>query len=292
MAKSRQKKHSEEHENQERWLVSYADFITLLFAFFVVMYSISSVNESKYRVLSDTLDQAFSLPNKTLDPIQVGEIIRQNDSVPVVIPMEENSREIREKMEKVIELQQQQDQLRKISKQIEEMLSPYIDQELIEVTSDELWLKVEMKSSLLFASASAKLAGEAIPVLRKIGEIFRRLPNTIHVEGYTDDRPIVTPEFPSNWELSAGRAASVVSQLVKEGINPERLAAIGYGEYHPVADNKLEEGREKNRRVVLVLLAQSAARFKLDASEQENLTDAEVNTPLSEDPQPTAGRQQ
>ncbi|MCI0655410.1 MAG: flagellar motor protein MotD [Methylococcaceae bacterium] len=291
VAKSRRKKHAEEHENQERWLVSYADFITLLFAFFVVMYSISSINESKYRVLSDTLDQAFSFPDKTLDPIQVGEIIRRKESVPVVIPMQNDPPEIDQKLEKIHDLEQQQEQLRKISNQIEEMLSPYIDQDLIEVTSDELWLKVEMKSSLLFASASAKLAGEAIPVLRKIGEIFRKLPNTIHVEGYTDDRPIETREFPSNWELSAGRSASVVSQLVKEGIDPERLAAIGYGEYHPIADNKIEAGREKNRRVVLVLLAQSAARFKWNESEQQRLTHSAVKTPPAGDSQATAGRE-
>lgn len=288
MTRRRRKKHAEEHENHERWLVSYADFITLLFAFFVVMYSISSINESKYRVLSDTLDQAFSFPNKTLDPIQIGEIIRQEDSLPVVVPLENNSREFDEKLEKVIELDKQHEELRKISNQIREMLSPYIDQELIEVASDELWLKVEMKSSLLFASASTKLQDDAIPVLRKIGEIFRKLPNTIHVEGYTDDRPIKTPEFPSNWELSAGRAATVVSQLVKEGVNPERLAAIGYGEYHPVADNRFEEGREKNRRVVLVLLAQSASRFRLQGMGEEKSTDSVAAMPET-DPHTTRG---
>ena len=263
LARSRRKKPVEEHENHERWLVSYADFITLLFAFFVVMYAISSVNESKYRVLSDTLDEAFSFPEKNLDPIQIGEIVRRRESIPAEIPIKSQSAETEKTSEEDAE---QQDQLSKVSNQIKELLSPYIDQDLIEVSRDDLWLKVEMKSSLLFASGSSKLAENAIPILRKISEILRELPNTLHVEGYTDDRPIETSEFPSNWELSAGRAASVVSQLVKEGVNPGRLAAIGYGEYHPIADNRLEAGREKNRRVVLVLLAQSAARFKMAKS--------------------------
>ena len=285
MVRSRRKRLSEIDEKHERWLVSYADFITLLFAFFVVMYSVSSVNESKYKVLSDTLENAFSSPQKNLEPIQVGEISRQNEPIPPILQVQDNPHEMTEKLEKILELEQQQDQLRRISNQIEEVLSPYIDDELIDVTRDELWLKVEMKSRLLFASGSAKLAGDAVPVLRKIGEIFHQMPNTIHVEGYTDDRPIETLEFPSNWELSAGRAASVVSQLVKEGVHPERLAAIGYGEYHSIADNKLKEGRDKNRRVVLVLLAQSASRYKIAAIETEkNLLSSESHSPAEHDP--------
>lgn len=262
MASNRRKKSADEHENHERWLVSYADFITLLFAFFVVMYSVSTINESKYRVLSDTLDQAFSFPDRTMDPIQLGEIIRRDESPAVLLPMDDKSEQSNPELDKIRELRLQKEQLIKLSKQIEESLSPYIDRNLIEVERDDLWLKVEMKSSLLFGSGSAKLAREAFPLLRKISEIFREVPNSVHVEGYTDDRPIETVEFPSNWELSAGRAASVVSQLVKEGVRPERMAAIGYGEYHPVADNQTESGREKNRRVVLVLLSASAARFK------------------------------
>lgn len=284
MVRIRRKRFSEIEEKHERWLVSYADFITLLFGFFVVMYSISSVNESKYKVLSDTLEDAFSSPQKNLEPIQVGEISRQIEPIPPIIPVQDNPRQMTEKLEKMLQLEQQQDQLRRISNQIEEVLSPYIDDELIDVTQDELWLKVEMKSRLLFASGSAKLAGDALPVLRKIGEIFHPMANTIHVEGYTDDRPIETLEFPSNWELSAGRAASVVSQLVKEGVRPERLAAIGYGEYHSIADNKLKEGRDKNRRVVLVLLAESASRYKMTGIEAERLLSSGSTSSADEDP--------
>ncbi|MGR9106478.1 MAG: flagellar motor protein MotD [Gammaproteobacteria bacterium] len=284
MARSRRKKLIQDNQNHDRWLVSYADFITLLFGFFVVMYSVSSLNEGKYKVLTDTLEQAFSFPNRSLDPIQIGKISRRSEASPVILQQENNPPEINEKLEKVRELERQQQEMSKISKQIEEMLSPYIDQELIETTRDDLWLKIEMKSSLLFASGSAQLAPAAIPVLSKIATVFHNLPNTIHVEGHTDDRPIETPAFPSNWELSAGRAASVVSRLVQEGVNPQRMAAIGYGEYHPVADNRLEEGREKNRRVVLVLLAQSVSRFKLDGSDEDQPILFEVTSPAARKP--------
>ena len=271
MARSRRTSVQENAENHERWLISYADFITLLFAFFVIMYSISSVNEGKYRVLSDSLDDAFAEPEQTLDPIQIGEIRRDINPIESLIVGHSDPDKITEQLEKIIDLEQEQSRLTRISDQIEEVLSPYIDQELIDVKQNELWIEVEMKSAMLFASGSADLSHDALPVLQKIGEILRNLPNTIHVEGYTDNKPIHTIAFPSNWELSAGRAASVVNQLNHNGVKPERMAAIGYGEFHPVADNLTEKGRYKNRRVVLVLLAQSAARHKILSDERSKL---------------------
>jgi len=261
----------ESEENHERWLVSYADFITLLFAFFVVMYSVSSVNEGKYRVLSDSLDDAFSEPEKTLKPIQIGEIKRSKKPIIDPIVTQPESTSSVEQWDEFVERTAQRNRLQRVSNQVKEVLSPYIDQELVEVKSDDLWVKIDMKSSMLFPSGSARLSRKAYPVLRKIGEILRHLPNTIDVEGYTDNRPIKTIEFPSNWELSASRAASVVNRLAKGGINPQRMAAIGYGEYHPIADNRLKQGREKNRRVVLVLLAASVARHKIEPTEREKL---------------------
>ena len=274
MARTRKRTVEADHENHERWLISYADFITLLFAFFVVLYSISSVNEGKYRVLSDSIGDAFELPNKTLDPIQIGEIKRDNNPIENLIVGYPDSERLTEQLEKVIDLEQEHERLRRISDQIQEVLSPYIDRELIDVKQHELWIEVEMKSAMLFSSGSADLSPGAGPVLRKIGEILRHLPNTVHVEGYTDNRPIHTVVFPSNWELSAGRAASVVNQLTHEGISPERMAAIGYGEYHAIADNNTEDGRYKNRRVVLILLAQSATRHKISTNERSQLLKA------------------
>ena len=293
MAKTRRRSIEVEHENHERWLISYADFITLLFAFFVVLYSISSVNEGKYRVLSDSLDKAFAVPETTLDPIQIGEIKRENNPIESLIAGYPDSEVLTEQFEKVIDMEQEHSRMRRVSDQIQEVLSPYIDQELIDVKQSELWIEVEMKSAMLFASGSADLSRSARPVLQKIGEILRYLPNTIHVEGYTDNRPIHTIAFPSNWELSAGRAASVVSQLTREGVNPKRMAAIGYAEYHAIADNKTEVGRYKNRRVVLVLLAQSAARHKILSDERSQLLEsAAVNKTSTSSLRPVIVRKQ
>ncbi|HHJ37889.1 MAG: hypothetical protein AXA67_02030 [Methylothermaceae bacteria B42] len=260
----------EEHENHERWLVSYADFITLLFAFFVVMYAISSLNEGKYKVLAESLDKAFKEPSqKTLDPIQIGETPK------TVNPLDALVNAAKPVTEPVSEEGQEQIKLQKISEQIEEVLAPYVDDDLVAVTRNEFWVAVEMKSGMLFASGSAKLSKAADPVLSKLAEIVREMPdNPIYIEGHTDNVPIQTREFPSNWELSAARAASVVRKLVETGVAPKRLAAVGYGENHPVADNNSEEGRYRNRRVVMVLQAKNLARYQVLSKERKNLTQA------------------
>ncbi len=265
------KKREEEHINQERWLVSYADFITLLFAFFVVMYAISSVNEGKYRVLSDTLNHAFTEPTRSLQPVQVGEINRSGNTVigdkrgisltdePVstIKPLpEENARKKKPKTP-APELfdQAAADELFQVAEEIRFSLKPFVDKGLVDVKHTPYWVEVDMKSSMLFPSGSARLSREALDALRAVVGILKPVPNPVHVEGYTDDVPISTRAFPSNWELSAARAASVVHFFSRQGIRPDRLAAIGYGEHRPVATNETEEGRNQNRRVSLIIMA-------------------------------------
>ncbi len=257
----------EHTENHDRWLVSYADFITLLFAFFVVMYSISSVNEGKYRVLSRSLDSAFEIMDKTNKPIQIGEPAASFD--PIQIATSAAQRKTDQQL--TDEIREERQRLGRISEQFEEVLEPYIDKQLISVKRNDFWVELEMKSRMLFSSGEADLADSALPVLKKIAEIFREVPNVIYVEGHTDDIPIETVEFPSNWDLSAARAASVVKQLTKLGISPGRLAAVGYGEFHPIADNRVEEGRFNNRRVVLVLMSQALARYGVEDGERNKL---------------------
>lgn len=286
---ARRKKLREEQENHERWLVSYADFITLLFAFFVVMYSISSINEGKYRILAEALTQAFSEspkklaePQRTLEPIQIGEVVRRIEPIKAGIMGDAIAQPTEENAAWLEALAHEQAQLKAISERLKEALSPYIDEDLIAVTREQLWIEVEMKSSLLFGSARAEPSEKALPVLKKIGGILRQIPNSVHVEGHTDNLPISTIEFPSNWELSAARAASIVHHLMQYGISPERMAAIGYGEYHPVADNRTEEGRYNNRRVVLVLLSQAAARYALGSNERAGLMTSSAKSPGEE----------
>jgi chemotaxis protein MotB len=275
------KKRTEDHENLERWMVSYADFITLLFAFFVVMYAISSINEGKYRVLSDALVAAFRDPRKTVDPIQLGQITHSSTTnstaefierpriagIPVTIvkttgpDMLENTAE-----EAMDEDRRKARNIIKIAEAVSRALQQLVDQGLVNVRTGDQWLEVEIKDSVLYPSGSAQLQSEAIPVLHKVAEILRPFPNPIRVEGFTDNMPINTLLYPSNWELSGARAASVVRLFVTEGIEPKRMSALGYSEFRPIATNETAAGRAQNRRVVLVVLADEALARVLDQS--------------------------
>ncbi len=255
---ARKRKH-EEHENHERWLVSYADFITLLFAFFVVMYAISSVNEGKYRVLSSALVSAFSHPQKTIEPIQYGTPLRSP-----IIQHESLFKDSQLKNEstidspgvdhRIVPTPKEMADMQKLADEIEYNLKPLIDQELITVTKTNQGLEIEIKSNILFASGAAVLSLQAIAPLKKIAAVLAKVPNDINVEGYTDNVPISTASFPSNWELSAARAASVVRLFTQSGLQAMRLKAIGFGEHQPIADNATELGRSKNRRVAIMVL--------------------------------------
>ncbi|MDH4273477.1 MAG: flagellar motor protein MotD [Gammaproteobacteria bacterium] len=249
---SKKKKH-EEHENLERWLVSYADFITLLFAFFVVLYAMSSINEGKYKDLSDSMIAAFQTEPRSMKVVQVGDIKRPKESNMLDKNPSAGAPDTPQQQQRDVESQLS---LKQMSNEIEAAMSGLMDKELVKLRRDENWLEVEMNTSILYDSGSAVLAPRALPVLREIAYILRKFPNPINVEGFTDGIPIHTDLFRSNWELSAARAASVVHLFMENGVAPKRMAAIGYGEFRPVADNATEVGRNKNRRVVLAILAQ------------------------------------
>ena len=128
-----------------------------------------------------------------------------------------------------------------------------------------------MNSELLFLSGEAALSKKAPPVLKEIVQVINGLPNAINVEGHTDNIPISNLKFPSNWDLSSARATSVVQAFVREGVNPTRLSAVGYGEFHPIGDNTTDEGRFKNRRVTLVLMSQAFSRYGANDEERAKL---------------------
>lgn len=253
--KKRRKRGVVENDNADRWLVSYADFITLLFAFFVVMYAISSVNDGKYRVLSDTLVEAFKTPPKSIQPIQIGKPLQgQVSPTPNTVGVPKPIRLDTPKPE------QPQHHMVQIANRIKRNLQSLVDKKLIKVTSNKLWVEVEINTSILFSSGSAELELEADGPLKKLAGMLSRLPNYIDVEGYTDNLPINNSVYPSNWELSAARAASVVQMFIKSGVDPDHLSVIGYGQYRPIADNNTIEGRRQNRRVRVVILADKNAR--------------------------------
>jgi chemotaxis protein MotB len=235
------RRHHEEHENHERWLVSYADFITLLFAFFVVMYSISSINEGKYKILSDSLVGAFNQPDRAIKPIPVGEERPLTTEPERPLDQDTPAGEDPSKA------------LQEISEAVKSAFGDLIKSDQLTVRGNELWIEIELNSSLLFPSGDAIPNDTAFTIIEKVAKILAPYENPIHVEGFTDNLPIKTAQFPTNWELSTARAASIVRMMAMDGVNAGRLAAVGYGEFQPIADNATAEGRARNRRVVLVV---------------------------------------
>lgn len=234
--------HRDEHENHERWLVSYADFITLLFAFFVVMYSISSINEGKYKILSETLTGVFNQPDRSIRPIPIGEDRPRTTQAPND-DMQQGGQDSRDAG----------DPLTQIANSVREQFGDLIKSDQLSVRGNELWIEITLNSSLLFPSGDAMPADAAFDIVEKVARILTPYQNPIHVEGFTDNVPIHNAQYPTNWELSTARAASIVRLLAQDGVDPGRLAAVGYGEFQPLADNANAEGRARNRRVVLVI---------------------------------------
>jgi len=258
------KRRCEEHTNHEAWAIPYGDLITLLLAFFVVMYAVSVVDAGKYRVLSNSLVEAFG-SQIPLEPIQIGDpSLASNlaaDNVKrLLVPIEnatsptdvaiENSLEAVDNAERARILKE----VKEMSQEIESSLGGLINDDKIQVTRKAYWLEITINSSLLFSSGSATLEAAAKPALESVAAILAKRDARIHVEGHTDNLPIKNPIYPSNWELSSGRAATVVNLFAQNGVNPERMVAIGYAEFQPVTNNDNETGRAQNRRVSIIVL--------------------------------------
>ena len=234
-------------DNHERWLVSYADFITLLFAFFVVMYAISSVSEGKYRVLSDSLVGAFQ--NKAREPavVQSGALPtpRAPDSLPRRIGRPtEQQRKLRE-------------QMRDIAQDILKVVDPLVREGQVRVTQTNRGISIEINASVLFAPGQAQLRADSTRALQQVARVLGKTEKTLQIEGYSDNTPIGTAQFPSNWELSAARASSVARLFIDHGVAEERLSVIGYGPNRAVAPNDTAEGRARNRRVTVMILEET-----------------------------------
>ena len=236
------RRYLDEVDNHERWLVSYADFITLLFAFFVVMYALSTVNEGKYRILSESMATAFrNVP-----------INAASDRPIVVMPPIPAAQQAAVKTSDAVK-QKQRDKMRNVAKDILKVMAPLIEQGKVRVLETSRGVSIEINDSILFSPGQALLHPALIKAMRAIAEVLAPTDFPITIEGHTDNVPINTPQFPSNWELSAVRATTVLRLFADSGVAGERLTAIGYADTRPVEPNVLADGRARNRRVTILI---------------------------------------
>lgn len=236
----RRKAEPEKAASHERWLITYADLITLLMIFFVLMYTISNVNAKKFSQLSASMSVALGGAPKIIGESQ-GESFIDNMTKAGAQTAAEVEAEA----------------LDKATKSLEEYINLQGLSGKVEITREERGLVISLKESLLFKIGSADINKDAKGTILSVGQVLAVLRNNIKIEGHTCNLPIKTAQFPSNWELSTTRATNVVKFLINEGnFNPERLSATGYGEFRPIVPNTTEKNRARNRRVDIVVLKQ------------------------------------
>ena len=277
----------EDPEDKDRWLISYADLMTSMFAFFVVLYAVSSVQEKKFLQMSSSLGNALGNPSapisSKLGNISSNPLMLENLQLPtdflapepisVLIPpaleltsiSEEptpvNPTEITKANEEQQKLEQNKTQIKNIANELEQRLAPLVNQGKVHVTLSNWGISIEINASILFGAAEAKLNPESIQILQPIADILKDQSQLIHVAGYTDNKVINNAYYPSNWELSAARASSVVRLLIDAGIDSKRLAAVGNADNQAIATNATPEGRMRNRRVELSIMAKSTEEY-------------------------------
>ncbi len=278
------KKHPE-HVNLERWLVSYADFITLLFAFFVVMFSSSQVDRSKTKKMSLAIESAFDSfsifkfqSGDTDDESRIGGaggnakqyreyLLNQESGKSIILPPELDAESGTVAPQGDPELSQNTGMLTSQEKAMERAQRTLMDlfkadrlQGSVEVSRDLRGIIISLKDVGVFEGGGDKLTAKSQETLKAIGDLIRPMPNQVRVEGHTDDGP-VNSRFASNWELSVSRATHIIDYFIKDhAIEPARFIAVGYGQYRPIAENSTEEGKIKNRRVDIVILSDDASK--------------------------------
>ncbi|MCL1852038.1 MAG: OmpA family protein [Peptococcaceae bacterium] len=229
------RKAAEEHVNHERWLITYADLITLLMVFFVVMYSMSKVDANKFQAMADALSISLGGGSAQIN-------IAQHPQGPSFV--EEGG----------AEKSQEQTNLENLKAKLDAYAQDNAINTQLVADIEERGLVISIQETLLFESGSDVLNTQAHAILSQISTVLATMPNYIRVEGHTDNMPISSGRFPSNWELSVMRASNVIHILNTEGVGVERLSAVGYSEFRPLYANNSPEGRARNRRVDLVIL--------------------------------------
>ncbi len=263
---ARRKRH-EDHINHEAWAIPYGDLITLLLAFFVVMYATSSLNEGKYRVLSHSIAAAFHTTPRSSMPVEVGRPAvgsaahdttlkalprdtlhtRMQQGVLLALPMPETAARTSEAKAAAGGARQQFEQ------RLRESMDGLIASGDVRIRRGKDGIEIAIGSDMLFASGSATLSASAEAVLRSLASMIATQPSAIVVEGHTDNVPIANAVYPSNWELSAGRAGRVLRLFTDAGVDGRRMSMRAFGEQRPEVSNGTAEGRAQNRRVVVIL---------------------------------------
>lgn len=241
----------QDEESHERWLLPYADFITLLFAMFVVLYAMSKVDEGKYKVLGNSLNFAFgslNLVNKGAnDPSQPAALNEQELLLKALV--DKRNARLAEQLRK------QNEAMQTMVKNLNQVMAPLVKSDLVNVTQTPRGVVVDINASALFEQGEAALQRSAAKTLGAVAKVLEAGTEAIEVEGHTDDIPIFTPQFPSNWELSAARASSVIRLFIDQGVAAERMRAVGMASFRPISSNETAEGRARNRRVTVIILA-------------------------------------
>lgn len=220
------KKHTD-HENVDRWLLTYADLITLLLGLFVILYGMSKIDIEKYEQVAAALGGVFGRDGGVLEG--------RKQIIEALTPL--------------------QKERNRIQQQIQQAVGDLSSKGLISMTQNERGVTVHLTEELLFPSGSAELKGSSLRVLDTIASVLARLPNDIRVEGHTDDVPIHTERFPSNWHLSVARALNTAVYIInKYNMKPGQVSIAGYAEYRPLLPNTSAENRARNRRVDIVIV--------------------------------------
>ena len=280
----RQRRTSEENEEPQldRWLVSYADYMTLMFALFVVLYSLAIVKEDKYQILSETLGKVFETQPADGEGVKGEGILLHNDAVDTEFELygtalnEEKGPQLVDGDVEVSNITEKKmgNPLSSLEQELKDALFDLEENGYAKIELKDDWLNIELNSGLLFASGSASPTRSAQVILKQINNIIGPVTNFIRVRGYTDDQPINTEFYASNWELSVARATQALKILQSLNIDPRRMAIEGYGQHSPFADNDSEKGRLANRKVVIAL-----SKYALDVTDvsEKNNKDALVH---------------
>ncbi|HVE21999.1 MAG TPA: flagellar motor protein MotB [Acidocella sp.] len=253
----------------ERWLVSYADLMTLLLALFVVLYASSTQNKVKIQEEEQSIIHAFHGTPISIQSHSGNSGVLQHQPSPIPKPVEHPApRPPHVPQEISRQLQQEMAQLQAMQLRLQSVLQPLIGQKQVTMSAQPLTLTISFSASTLYDSGQATLSPPAKILLTNIAGKLKDLPDqfSMVIQGYTDNQPIATPQFPSNWSLSVERAVSVVTLFVAQGIDGTRLSAQGFGEFAPSVSNATADGRAQNRRVVVVIRAPAPSDTANDAS--------------------------